>query len=166
MLPTCIASGHYGCDIQHFILRLQLNSLMFSKPVANACDGKAKYDKGWVAPSDLLRELAVHPCCDKGCATTLLSLPAAKEEVCGCCSRKVNFTGFCAPTNSNSTMSVSEQHVRILELINANHAPYDKFRPSTTDKTEKVTEKGKHLKAELLRHFNTNGNVTGGNKWS
>jgi hypothetical protein len=139
---------------------------MFSKPEATACDGKAKYDKGWVAPTDLLRELAVHPCCDKGCATTLLGLPAAKEEVCGCCSRKATFTGFCAPTSSSTTLSVSEQQVRVLELINANRAPYDKFRVVAYDKADVVTEKNKYLRAELLRHFKTNGQVGAGNKWS
>ena len=100
---------------------------MFSKIAKVACGGKAKYDKGWVAPTDLLRELQVHPCCDIGCSTTILGLPASQVDVCSCRAHRPTFTGYCGLVTTVGNLSEAERQVRFLELINANRAPFDKF---------------------------------------
>lgn len=79
--------------------------------------------------------------------------------------RKSTFTGFCAPAATVGSSSESEQQVRILELIKANRAPYDKFRPLATDEFAKVAEKKKRHRAALLKHFEEYGRKDGDKPW-
>jgi hypothetical protein len=130
------------------------------------CDGKAKYDKATVVPTDLLRELAVHPCCGKGCVTTILGLPAAREDICGCFKIDPGFAGFCAPAPSGENSSEAQQQARFLEIVKAARTPFDKFRPRADDSKELEIEKKKQLAGELLRHFKHYGRRLDDKSWN
>jgi len=130
------------------------------------CDGKAKYDKATVVPTDLLRELAVHPCCGKGCVTTILGLPAARGDICGCFKIDPGFAGFCAPAPSEENSSEAQQQARFLEIVKAARTPFDKFRPRADDPKELEIEKKKQLAGELLRHFKHYGRRLDDKSWN
>jgi len=134
--------------------------------MSNACDGKAKYEKDSVAPTDLLRELVVHPCCDDGCVTTLLGLPAARDDICSCVKLRATFAGFCAPVESVGNLSVATRQANFLEIVEANRSPYDKYRPKPSDSTAVASEKKNQCRADLLRHFKEYGKRLGEKTWA
>ena len=130
------------------------------------CDGKVRYEREPVAPTDLLRELVVHPCCDNGCVTTILGLPAGREHICSCVKLRPNFAGFCAPVETVGDLTESQRQANFLEIVKANRAPYDRYRPSPSDSQAVAAEKKNQCRADLLRHFNEYGKRVGDKSWS
>ena len=133
LLLIWLSSGHRLLCKQRFGWRWQLPCRMRTTQNRDSCDGKAKYDSDRVAPTDLLRELAVHPCCSNGCVTTILGLPSHIDDLCGCFRVDANFAGFCAPATVGTDSTDSQRQARVLDIGNGARTAYGKFRPRPDD---------------------------------
>jgi hypothetical protein len=119
------------------------------------CTG-ARYSHTTLTNSDLIDELAMHPCCSKNCCAVLLSLPFVESMCCSSCTN--NKKSVAAPAQTADEVDLQ---IRFLQCVSASREAWRYCLPKNGDLVAQKVEKAKQLQDELLRHFRHHGKQRG-----
>ena len=107
-----------------------------------------------------MEDLQKHPCCKDNCVVRKLGLSAPTHGYCSSCF----VGGFCGPTVScKPDISVPQQQVEFLSLVEANRSALDEFRVLQNDTKAVKKDKKRNCQAALMQYFRTNGKQIGSN---